>query len=164
MAYLYGGGVNADAYINGASVYAAKFDYMIAANLALECSLLYATRTSDGYGYGYVRPAPTGQFGTVDYAVRGTFLDPAPGIPDNSLGWEFTGGFVWKLLETADAGDFTLGARFSYWKPGGWFKYACVDRSVAGWDIPAAQNNWGVNQNRDIAPIFGFEIRLGASY
>jgi hypothetical protein len=165
MSYLYGGGVNAQAYINGASVYAAKFDHMIAANLAMECSLVHARRTSDGYGLGYIRPNPGAAFfGTVDYGIRGTFLDPAPGIPDNSLGWEVMAGFVWKLVETSATANFTIEARASYWKPGGWFKYACVDRSVTGWETPTALNNWGANPNRDIAPILGFEVRLGASY
>lgn len=164
MSYLYGGGVNADAYISGASVYAVKFDHMIAANLALECSVLYATRTSDGYGLGYIRPNPAaGFFGKVDYGVRGTFTDPAPGIPDNSLGWEFMGGLVWKLAEIETA-NFTVETRVSYWKPGGWFKYACVDRAVTGWENPTAANNWGANPNRDIAPVMGLEVRLGASY
>lgn len=164
LSYLYGGGVDAGTYINAASVYAVKVDHMIAANLLFECSLLHARRTSSGYGIGYIRPAPDpANFGSVNYSVRGDFANPAPSIPERSLGWEFMAGIVWKLIES-DAQNWTLETRASCWWPGPWFKHACVDRSVANWTVPTSANNWGVNPERTIDPMFGFEIRLGAQY
>jgi hypothetical protein len=161
LSYLYGSGVDAPTYINAASVYAVKFDYMLAANLLLECSFLKAYRTSDGYGLGFVRPN-TAAFGNVTYAIQGNFLNPAPGIPENDLGWELMGSLLWKLVEL-DAQNWTIEARVSYWRPGRWFNYACIDRSVPLWEIPGPGNNWGVNPNREIDPVLGFEVRLGAS-
>jgi hypothetical protein len=162
QSYLFGGGVNAQSYINDASVYAIKFDYMIAANLATECSLLYAKRTSDGYGIGYIRPNPA-QFGSVDYAVRGNFLNPAPSIPDKDLGWELMAGMIWKLVEMPTQ-NWTVAARVSSWWPGKWFNYACIDRAVPLWEVPGPGNNWGVNPNRAIDPILGFEVQVSAQY
>lgn len=163
MSYLYGSGVQAQTYINAASVYAVKLDYMLAANLILECSVLTARRTSDGYGLGYVRPnTVAGKFGQVNYGVQGTFVNPAPGIPENDLGWELMGSVLWKLVEL-DTQNWTIEARASYWRPGKWFNYACTDRSVPNWDTPGPGNNWGVNPDREIDPVVGFELRVGAS-
>ncbi|HMK35593.1 MAG TPA: hypothetical protein VK463_11030 [Desulfomonilaceae bacterium] len=162
MSYLYGGGINAECYINAASVYALKFDYMIAANLGVECSVLYARRTSNGYGMGYVRPDPA-EFGRVNYDVRGGFAASAPAIPENDLGWEFMSGLMWKLAENGPD-NFTLEARAACWLPGKWFNYACIDRSIPNWDNPGPGNNWGVNPQRQIDPMFAFELRFGASY
>lgn len=164
LSYLYGSGVNAEAYINAASVYALKFDYMIAANLLAECSILHARRSSDGYGLGYIRPDPVqARFGSADYGVRGDYRSPAPGIPENSLGWEVMGAVMWKLAET-EKENWTIEMRVSYWRPGRWFNFACIDRSVSTWDHPNVGNNWGVNPNRQIDPVLGFELRVGASY
>ena len=65
--------------------------------------------------------------------------------------YEIGGGIDWKLIE-----GYTLTARVAYWKPGGWFNYACVDRRQPNWDsAPTASNMWGINPNREIDPIFG---------
>jgi hypothetical protein len=162
FSYLFGGGVRAPAHISAASVYAAKIDYCLAANLIVSGSVMHARRNADGYGWGYIRPSITtdaGVWGTVDYNVRGAFAASPPTIPDNDLGWEYVGSITWQLMETS-----FFEARVAYWKPGKWFSYACIDRSVPNWDAPSAANNWGVNPNRDIDGIYGFEIRLGATY
>jgi hypothetical protein len=163
LSYLYGSGVKAQAYINAASIYSVKFDYMPAANLLLECSLLHARRSSDGYGLGYIRPNTTTAFGSVDYGVQGDFRSSPPGIPETSLGWELMGALMWKLVEN-DMANWTVEARVSYWQPGRWFNYACVDRSVPNWELSGSAHNWGVNPDRKIDPVLGFELRLGASY
>jgi hypothetical protein len=95
----------------------------------------------------------------VFYDTADNFAAPAPSIPDNDLGWEIMGGVVWKLLE-----GWAVSARISYWKPGKWFNYACVDRAVANWDIPTAANLWGINPNRTIDPVVGLELFVGTSY
>ena len=77
-------------------------------------------------------------------------IAPAPNILERDLGYEFGGGIDWKLIE-----GYILTARVAYWKPGDWFKYACVDRRQSGWDYPEANNRWGINPNREINPIFG---------
>ena len=78
----------------------------------------------------------------------------APNILERDLGYEIGGGIDWKLIE-----GYTLTARVAYWKPGGWFKYACVDRRQPNWDIaPTASNMWGINPNREIDPIFGMRV------
>lgn len=158
LSYQYGGGVDAPAHLSDANVYGAKLDYALAANLWLQWSVMHARRVSHGYGWGYIRPS-VANFGTVTYGQAGTFANPSPAIPDNDLGWEFTVGTTWKLLE-----GWGLTTRFAWWQPGEWFKYACVDREVPGWETPSAANNWGVNPNRDIDPVIGFEVTLGATY
>ncbi|MFH1112984.1 MAG: hypothetical protein V1792_03600 [Pseudomonadota bacterium] len=163
LSYYFGGGVNAPAHINDAAVYAGKIDYMLASNLVVEASVLKAYRTSHGYGWGYIRPnTAAGHFGSIDYIdynVPGTFTNPSPAIPEGDLGWEFTAGITWKLLE-----EFLVSVRMAYWNPGRWFNYACIDRAVPSWDIPAAANNWGINPNRDIDSLLGLEIRLSGSF
>lgn len=160
--YLFSGGVAAPQHISAATVFGMKADYMLASNLLVYGSFLKAMRNAHGYGLGYVRPSVQGiddNFGTVNYGVRGTFVSSAPSIPNNDLGWEVTAGLTWELA----AGN-VIDARFSYWQPGKWFNYACIDRSVPIWDVPAPANNWGVNSERTIDPVFGIEIRLSASY
>ncbi|MEW6113927.1 MAG: hypothetical protein AB1664_17470 [Thermodesulfobacteriota bacterium] len=158
MSYYYGGGVNAPAHISDASVYGLRMEYGLAANLMLQGSILKAYRISHGYGWGFIRPS-LANFGQVDYATQGTFVTPAPSIPDSDLGWEVTAGFWWKLLE-----GFSTGVRAAYWSPGRWFNYACIDRSVANWQNPGPANNWGINPERTIDPVFGTEFRLSASF
>jgi hypothetical protein len=164
LSYLYGSGVNAGAYINAASVYAVKLDHLIASNLLFECSLLHARRTSNGYGIGYIRPNPdVNRFGTMDYRERDDFLNPAPSIPERSLGWELMAGIVWKLLES-DTENWTVETRAACWWPGPWFNHACVDKSVVNWTVPDSTNNWGVNSDRRIDPVLAFEVRFGTQY
>jgi hypothetical protein len=47
-----------------------------------------------------------------------------------------------------------------YWQPGKWFNYACVDRSVPGWEAGTAANFFGTRPNRTIDPIIGGEFSL----
>jgi hypothetical protein len=85
-----------------------------------------------------------------------SFAIGAPNILERDLGYEISGGIDWKLIE-----GYTLTARVAYWKPGGWFNYACVDRRQPNWDsAPTASNMWGINPNREIDPIFGTRISL----
>jgi hypothetical protein len=158
FSYRFGAGVNAPAQISDATVLGAKVDYALAANLVVEGSFLQAYRTSHGYGWGYIRP-DFANFGQLDYNIRGVFGSSPPAIPNNNLGWEASIGVRWRLLEGWDTAF-----RFSYWKPGKWFNYACVDRGVPNWDNPSPGNNWGTNPNRDIDPIMGFELSLGGTY
>jgi hypothetical protein len=83
------------------------------------------------------------------------FDSGAPNILERSLGYEIGAGFDWKLLE-----GMSLHGSFAYWQPGDWFKFACVDRTQPGWDIPLAANNYGINPDRSIDPIFGTYISL----
>jgi hypothetical protein len=158
-------------FITDASTYGARLDYAVAANLNAYATFLYASRVSQGYGWGWIRPDPGlnlispalqyGNNGNPNYNVdvpNGNLVDlsfyvGAPNILERDLGYEIGGGVDWKLLE-----GYTLAARVAYWKPGGWFKYACVDRRQPSWDIPSAANRWGINPNRDIDPIFGSYI------
>lgn len=157
LAGTYGSGTNAvdynrGYYLSDASVLAAKLDYALAANLNVSGSFLYADRASHGYGWGFISPVVTGD---VQYVRQGTFLAPAPAIPDPNLGWEAVAGVSWALLE-----NWNLYARAAYWQPGKWFNYACVDRSVAGWSAPTAANLWGVNPGRNIDPVVGVQMLL----
>ena len=89
LSYLYGSGVNAPAHLSDASIYAARLHYALASNLILQFSYLHATRTSHGYGWGFVRPnVAVGRFGQVEYNDRGAFASSPPAIPDNDLGSE----------------------------------------------------------------------------
>ncbi len=163
LSAMFGGGVNAPRHINAAAIFGAKIDHSVAANLIISGSFLKAWRNSHGYGLGFVRPTvvttDTGNFGSVNYGIRGTFPVSAPAIPDNDLGWEATVGLTWQLAE-----KFFFDGRFTYWQPGRWFNHACIDRSVPAWDIPGPFNNWGVNADRSIDPVYGIEVRLSASY
>jgi hypothetical protein len=79
----------------------------------------------------------------------------APNILERDLGHEIGCGLDWKLIE-----GYTLRASFAYWQPGAWFKYACVDRTQPGWNVPAAANRWGINPDRTIDPIFGTYVKM----
>jgi hypothetical protein len=161
--YLFGAGVDAPAHLSAATAWGAKADYMLASNLLVFGSFLKVTRNAHGYGLGYVRPTvqgvDPGGFGRVNYTIRGNFAASAPSIPDNDLGWEVTTGLTWQLSEAC-----FLDTRVSYWRPGKWFAYACIDRSVPNWINPSATNNWGVNAERTIDPLYGIEIRVAATY
>ncbi len=165
LGYLFGGGTQSQQYIDDATVFAAGMDYAMAANLTVNATVITARRNSHGYGWGFIRPAITapvidsGNFGNVDYKIRGTYAEPSPAMPHADLGWEITAGFTWELLD-----GWVVDGRIAYWRPGRWFKYACIDKSVANWDAQTAANNWGINPNRDIDPMLGFEIRFGGSY
>jgi hypothetical protein len=151
-----------DGYVTDANLVGTRIDFGVAANLNLYASLLWAERVSHGYGWGYVGPeldadgVPTG---LVDFSLKGSFTDPAPAIPDSGLGWEIDWGFNWQLLE-----GYRITGDFGVWWPGGWFNYACIDRSNPGWKTPNSTNYFGVNPNRTIDPIFGMEIQLNAEF
>jgi hypothetical protein len=136
--------------VTDANVYAARIDYAVAANLNLYTSFVKAERVSDGYGWGFIRPSGDGLLSYwVDYSRQGTFLAPTPNIPDKDLGWEVDAGVDWNILE-----GWQLSVNAGYWRPGRWFNFACVDKTVPGWDAPVAGNFWGTNPNREIVPVF----------
>ena len=92
----------------------------MAANLTVNATVMTARRNSHGYGWGFIRPAITapvttdsGAFGSVDYKIRGTYLEPSPAIPHADLGWEITAGFTWELLD-----GWVVDGRIAYWRPG----------------------------------------------
>ncbi len=200
MAYQYGSGLNAvdangEGYMTDAVSYAARIDYSVAANLNIYSSFFYANRRSHGWGWGALTPA---QGGDVVLLGRSTangnyvpafnnFYQPdgavglaSPNIPDNSLGWEIDAGMDWKLLE-----GFHMSLRGAYWNVGNWFKFACVDRSVAGSVTGAAAlqavngitllrpnfadgvaigSQWGVNPSKSIDPIWGIQGSLAVDF
>ncbi|MFC1834078.1 hypothetical protein ACFL2Q_05005 [Thermodesulfobacteriota bacterium] len=158
MSGIYASGVDAPGHIADASVYAVKVDHAMAANLLVHGSVLHARRNSHGYGMGSIRP-DSANFGQVFYNFSDRFTDPPPAIPDDDLGWEYSLGFSWKLLE-----GFNFLTRFSYWQPGRWFNYACIDKSVPNWQTPTSANSWGIKPEREIDPVMPIEIRLGAKY
>ncbi len=181
----YGAGVNAFAwsgsgYMVDASVLAARLDYALAANINTYGSFFYARRNSHGYGWGFIRPGESvltdlstfsgnllvvapheqiGSSGRVIYLSRSSATNQIPAIPDNDLGWEVDAGFDWKLLDS-----WTLNFVAAYWQPGSWFKYACVDKSIDGWNNPTSANSWGVNPDRAIDPIFAVDISMSVNF
>ena len=127
-------------FITDASTYGVRLDYAVAANLNAYATFLYANRVSQGYGWGWIRPDPAPDITSpgLQYGNNGTAVNPpavggnlvdlsfatgAPNILERDLGYEIGGGIDWKLIE-----GYTLRARAAYWKPGAWFKFACVDR------------------------------------
>ncbi len=186
LGYNYGSGNDSisrscnHGYITDASTYGVRLDYAIAANLNAYATCLYASRVSQGYGWGWIRPDPTetasqpalqygngsrgnsfpiGNLVDISFADNNGNLTNAPNILERDLGYEIGGGIDWKLIE-----GYTLTARVAYWKPGAWFKYACVDRRQFHWDSPNAGNNWGVNPDREIDPIFGMRVAIQANF
>ena len=185
LGYAYGSGVNAfningDGYINAAWVIASRLDYAVASNLNVFGSFLWAERTSHGYPWGFLRPNQTA---TVTRIVNSNALGGAgqlqdsitwsptltyrqhagaPNIPDTGLGWEVTTGFNWQILDR-----YTLGGLLSYWKPGKWFRFACIDRSVPGWDTQTDSTPsypFGTNPSRTIDPVIGGEVTLKVDF
>jgi hypothetical protein len=157
--YNYGAGLNAynlsgDGYVRDASVLAARVDYAVASNLNLFGAFFYANRIANGYSWGCLGPnAAVGAFGAipdgnVDFNINR--YPNSPNIPDTALGYEIDAGLDWKLLE-----GWTAGVLVAYWQPGKWFNYACVDRSVPGWQSGNAANFFGTRPNRTIDPILG---------
>ena len=173
LAFRFGGGVNSPGDLSDAFVVAGKIDYALAANLNLRATYLHAWRVSHGYGWGWIRPSLIqSRFGQVDYdpglraylaqavpGPRNPFTENIPAIPTRDLGWEVNAGITWQLLN-----QFVAALNFSLWKPGKWFSYACVDKSVPGWNNPSAANRWGVNPDRTIDPILGLEFALLSSF
>lgn len=166
--YDYGSGLEAyslsgNGYVRDAAVMAARLDYAVAANLNLYGSVLYAQRGSHGYSWGCLGPnAGRGNFATPPDGNLNLSINrypSSPNIPDTALGYEVDLGFDWALLE-----GWNLGCTVGYWKPGKWFSYACVDRSVPGWETGTAANNYGTRPNRDIDPILGGQVTFTLTY
>lgn len=171
LAYDYGSGNNSITYssshgfMTDASSYGARLDYAVAANLNTFATLFYADRISQAYGWGWIRPDPSTspKSPALQYGIRFTrqgfkdiaFSADAPNILERELGYEIGGGLDWKLIE-----GYTLKAQVAYWKPGAWFKYACVDRTQPGWNTPNAGNRYGINPNRTIDPILGTYVAM----
>lgn len=190
LGYNYGGGLNAynlsgDGYLRDAWILGGRFDFAVAANLNLYGTFVWAERTNNGYGWGCIAPndpadplaaayaapappaapvipiavlAPTGvNDGNIRIDINGA--PGSPNIPDGALGYEINAGLDWKLLE-----GLTASALFAYWKPGKWFNYACVHRSVPGWDVPTPANFWGTRPDKTIDPIMGGMFALSFSF
>ncbi len=189
LGYVYGSGVNAYdtgryGYFSAAEVLAARADYAVAANLNLFGSFLWSQRSTHGYGWGYLRPAKdpkvtpvvnAGATGIANFIRWEPYVsyqnnDGAPNVPDRDLGWEVTGGFEWELLDR-----YKIRTTLAYWKPGKWFSYACIDRSVPGWNDQTRTNYqsqppsdpvfpYGVNPDRRIDAILGGEVALTVQF
>lgn len=197
MGYQYGAGLNmlnrnGEGYMSDAITYAARLDYAVAANLNVYGTFVYANRQSKGWPWGVITLAgdaangggravvlgtqgkdASGPFNFAIIAPQNNFAAGAPNIPDDSLGWEATAGLDWKLLE-----GLTVGMRGAYWEVGNWFKYACVDKSLANFQYNPVSGFTGavvanllspyiggtaaglplaVNPNRAIDPIWMFQ-------
>jgi hypothetical protein len=173
MVYTYGLGthMNTDT-TNGtaedAKILAARVDYAVASNLNVYGSFFWADRSNvSGYGWGFMRPDTRYPYwGMVRWDDRNNDIRPwlppnvlqgAPNIPDPNLGYEIGAGMDWKLLE-----NFTINLSGSYWQPGKWFSYACVDKTLPNWDRPEGGANfgWGVWPDRTISPLWGLELKI----
>ncbi len=171
FAYNYGSGLNgynlsSDGYIRDAFVLAGRLDYAVAANLNLFGSFFWAQRNSDGYEWGCLRPEIDDEThratGNINFSrvTPGPYMSQnnnTPNITDRALGYEIGLGVNWKLLE-----GWTCGINFSYWAPGKWFSYACIDRSAVNWN----QNNLpnGGTHDRSIDPVIGGMYNLTADF
>ena len=171
LSYNYGGGFNAynlslDGYMRDAWVLATRLDYAVASNLNVYGTFFWAERTSKGYGWACIAPndpnmppqfVATPNDGNVQFAINGAA--GSPNIPDTSLGWEVNAGVDWQLVE-----GYTIGFLVGYWQPGKWFNYACIDRSVPGWNGPGAVNFWGTRPDRSLDPIVAGQCSLNFSF
>jgi len=164
LAFDYGFGLGAynltfNGYVRDASVLAARLDYALASNLNLFGTFLYANRTSHGYSWGCIGPnAGAGSFAAVPDGNLSLALNrypAAPNIPDSALGYEIDAGFDWRLLE-----GWTASILAGYWKPGKWFSYACIDRSVPGWQTGVPENLFGTRPSRNIDAVLGGQFNL----
>jgi len=167
FSYNYGSGLNAynlslNGYVRDAFVLATRLDYALASNLNVFASFFHAERASHGYGWSCLGPncfsyngvAPDGNV-SFNFNGHPRAVTPAPNIPDTGLGYEIGVGFDWKLLE-----GWTAGVVLAYWKPGRWFSYACLDRSVPNYDAPSPANFFGTRPGRTIDPVMGGEFSL----
>lgn len=167
MVYSYGLGNFIDTtttygYAEDASVYGARLDYAIAANLNVYGTFFWADRASQsGFGWGAISPTVTrgGVIVSDGTVTLGTGPAGAPSVPDSNLGWEVDLGMDWKLLE-----GLNVLTTLAYWQPGNWFKYACIDKNVPGWGAPTAANNWGINPERAIDPIWGLRVIISGDF
>lgn len=151
-------------YMVDASIFATRIDYAVASNLNAYGAFLYANRASkSGHGWGSIGPLIPANITPETFVVivqsQRNFLDPFPSIPDNNLGWEVSSGFDWNVLES-----WVISFQAGYWQPGKWFNFACIDRSVPGWDVPTSANNWGTNPARTIDPVIGVIWTLTSTF
>ncbi|MBI4965375.1 MAG: hypothetical protein HY913_19015 [Desulfomonile tiedjei] len=165
----YGFGLNAynlagdQGFLRDAFVLGARMDYAVAANLNVYGSFFWARRTSDGYSWGCLGPNEAGFNdviinGNVDFTNLNRY-PASPNIPDRELGYEIDCGADWKLLE-----GWTATIVLGYWQPGKWFSYACIDRSVPGWNAGTAGNNFGTRPGRTIDPVIGGEFSMQLTF
>lgn len=170
FAYNYGAGLNAynlsdDGYVRDACIWAARVDHALAANLNVSLSFSHARRTSNGYSWGCIGPnagVPSSSFsesanGDVNYNFNR--YENSPNIPETRLGYEVDVACQWKLME-----KWVLGIIAGYWQPGRWFSYACIDRSVEGWPLGTAANNFGTRPGRRIDPIVGSTVTFSFEF
>ncbi len=169
LSYTYGSGnysITPDSrhgYMTDANIFGMRIDYALAANLNIFATGFTASRVSHGYGQGFIRPEyspdPARFTGRVQFQQADSYSNPSPSIPDSDLGYEFDWGFGWKLME-----KYTLNATFGIWKPGGWFSYACIDRSTPNWKSQDSSNSFGTRPGKTIDPVFGMEIKIDVEY
>ncbi len=153
--------------VMSASVWGARLDYAVACNLNVYGSFFYAIRPEKGYGWGFLSPTPApagvATAGTIRYRLGGAAgaaaARLAPAIPDDYLGWEADIGVDWQLLE-----NYRIAVIIAYWQPGDWFKFACVDTANPGWTAPGPGNLWGINPDRGIDPVCGFNFVLKGEF
>ena len=169
MGFHYGGGVaNGYDFISGighlrgrwtaGTLYAARFDYAVAANLNVFFTGAKGVQWNKSYGWGYIGLNPAN--GAVAWATKNNGAVRSPAIPDDDMGWELGSGFDWKLLE-----GLVLRGQYSYWQPGKWFNYACVSRSNPLWKVPTTDLAlWGTAPNRSIDAIFGLNVLVAAEF
>jgi len=166
LGWTYGSGVgaidaNGHGYFNDATVVAGRLDYAVGANLNVWGSALYAERANvSGWGMGCLSPRGSSTIFTSDSLTQRTWRstdtptnNTNPNIPDPSLGYEFGLGMNWSLLQ-----GYTWNLQSNYWMPGKWFSYACLDRSVNGWntgfgDFQAGGSAYGTVPSRTIDPV-----------
>ncbi len=167
LSYSYGAGLkaydlSANGFMRDAWVLAARLDYAVASNLNSFISAVWAERTSKGYGWGCLAPNDSAfngfpNDGNISLNINGAA--GSPNIPDGALGYEVSTGVDWKLLE-----GWTLTGVFAFWQPGRWFNYACIDRSVPGWNVPSPGNLYGVRPDRQIHPVMGGEVSMSFGF
>ncbi len=151
--------------VRGASVFAARLDYAVAANLNVFMTGFKAIRLEKAYGRGYIQSNGDGtvgfQAGTTALSSGAYTYDangaPNARIPDDDLGWEIDAGMSWKLLE-----GFMLDTTFGYWQPGDWFKFACTDKAGVPFSPVAGANI--VIEDRAIDPVWGLNVLVSAEF
>jgi len=182
MSYQYGAGLNmlnrnGEGFMSDAIVYASRLDYAVAANLNLYGTFFYANRQSHGWPWGVLTLAndttngggrvlvlgtqgkdSAGPTNFAPNALQNNFAVGAPNIPDDALGWEVNLGADWKLLE-----GLTLCMRGAYWEVGNWFKYACVDKTLANTTIVFNTSTPGTGAVVNAAGITALSPYIGST-